>query len=301
MRFTRSVATLVTSTVMVTAAMLATPTTASADDGDTVTSSEVAVALDNTENADGNLVSEPAPSTTDANSAAIVAQNGMTTEVPKNPEDGVTFATDGAPPITIGLPNADESKDAKRLSDGTVVYPGSDSSASAVIPTEHGVQMLTTIENADAPTRFAYKVGVPDGGKVQITEDGSAAILDTEGAVILAVPTPWAKDANGMAVPTKFESNGTTLTQVVEHTSSTNAYPVVADPFWIAPAAIAGAFQAAVWACGAGYLGGVIWHIAWGNSWAWDQVRRSGRQGCIEGVVGRFIPWRWIKGALRLK
>lgn len=275
MRFTRSVATLATSAVMVTAAMLAAPTTASADNGDTVTSSEVAAALDNTETTNGNLVSEPAPSTTDADSAAVVTQNGATTEVPKNPEDGVAFATDGAPPITIGLPNADESKDAKRLSDGTVVYPGSNGSANAVIPTEHGVQMLTTIENADAPTRFAYKVDVPDGGKVKVIEDGNAVVLDRNGTPMMAVAAPWARDANGTAVPTKFESNGTTLTQVVEHTSNAYAYPVVADPFWIPAWAVVQIIR-----CGFG--GALGWIASAGWKWYWRAAALIG--GCLTGM-----------------
>lgn len=44
-----------------------------------------------------------------------------------------------------------------------------------------------------------------------------------------------AVDANGAAVPTRYEIDGTTLTQVVE-TDARTAYPVVADPscwWWV--------------------------------------------------------------------
>lgn len=42
-----------------------------------------------------------------------------------------------------------------------------------------------------------------------------------------------------MDIPTHYVVNGNTLTQIVEHTSVPNvAYPVVADPFWLAPWAI---------------------------------------------------------------
>ncbi|MCM2420626.1 hypothetical protein [Streptomyces sp. RKAG293] len=232
LRFIRSGAMLVSTAIVTTAVMLAAPSMATADAGDAVSSSEVATALNSTDARNGSLVAEPVKSTTDADSAAVVKQGGVTMEVPKNPEDGVFLKSEGAPPVTIDLPNANEAKDATRLSDGTVIYPGTNGSASAVIPTTTGIQMLTTIASSDAPTRFAYKVAVPAGGRVELAEDGSATILDGEGAIVVAAATPWAKDANGVAVPTRFETDGTTLTQVVDHASGRFAYPVVADPNW---------------------------------------------------------------------
>ncbi|MFF3432003.1 hypothetical protein [Streptomyces sp. NPDC002602] len=215
----------VTGTVMTTAMMLAAPTMASADGGDTVTTSEVAAALNTTDAGNGDLVAEPVKAFVDTDSAAIITKDGTTTDVPKDPEKGVSLGS-----VNVGLPNADEAKDAKRLSDGTVVYPGTDGSAQAVIPTGTGVQMLTTIANVDAPTRYDYKVGVPDGGKVTIDGHGNAAVLNGDNTLALVVPAPWAKDADGTAVPTHFETDGTTLTQVVEHASNNYAHPVVADP-----------------------------------------------------------------------
>ncbi|UIX33353.1 hypothetical protein [Streptomyces sp. GQFP] len=240
-RFIRKVAMVTASAVMTAAALMAAPTMASADDSDTVTSSEVAAALSTTEAGNGNLVAEPVKSLADTDSAAVVTKNGSITDVPKDPEDGVSLGIEGASPITIGLPNADEAGNAKRLPDGTVVYPGTDGSAQAVIPTATGAQMLTTIANADAPTRFTYNVDVPDGGKVVLTEDGGAVVLGSDDVPALVIPTAWAKDANGAAVPTHFETDGSSLTQVVDHTTGNYAYPVAADPnFWAYVGCIAG-------------------------------------------------------------
>ncbi|MFD9380131.1 hypothetical protein ACFWBH_32245 [Streptomyces sp. NPDC059999] len=221
----RSVITVATVTVMSTSVLLVAPTMASAESGDNVSTSEVAAALNTTESENGDLVAEPVKTLVDTDSAAIVTKDGTTTDVPKDPEKGVSLGS-----VNVGLPNADEAKDAKRLSDGTVVYPGTDGSAQAVIPTGTGVQMLTTIANADAPTRYDYKVSVPVGGRVTVDERGNAAVLNGDNTPALVVPSPWAKDANGTAVPTHFETDGTTLTQVVERTSGGYAYPVVADP-----------------------------------------------------------------------
>lgn len=300
MRFIRAVITVVTSAAVLATSLTITAGTASADD--IVTSSEVAVALNSVDSqSTNNLVAEPAPASTDADSAAVVSQEGMTTEVPKDPSEGVSVQTEGvSEPITIDLPGADEANNGQQLSNGAVAYPSDNGSASAVVATEVGPQMLITIANPEAPTRYDFTVTGPQGSKVELTEDGGAVVLNDSGETVLTVPAPWARDAAEVPVPTHFETDGTTLVQVVEH-SENFAYPIVADPLWIAPIVIVAALKAAVYACGAGYLAGMIWHVAWGNSWAWEQIRRSGRQGCIEGVVARFIPWGWIKKALRLK
>ena len=59
---------------------------------------------------------------------------------------------------------------------------------------------------------------------------GGVVALDGSGQVVAAVDAPWARDANGTEVPTRFVVEGTTLTQVVDHTTATFAYPITADP-----------------------------------------------------------------------
>ncbi|WP_217239788.1 hypothetical protein [Streptomyces sp. AC555_RSS877] len=221
---------MVATAVISASALVAMPNIAAADTGDTVSASEIASALGNTDRKNGSLVEEPVPSKTDADSAAVVSQNGTSIEVPKDPENGVSLQGDGAPEISISLPEADASKDAVKLADGTVAYPGTNS-AQAVIPAKDGVQMLTTITNADAPTRYGYKVSVPGGGRVVVSPNNAGAVvLDGAGKPAAVVPAPWAKDTRGTAVPTHFETDGTTLTQVVQHASGSYGYPVVADP-----------------------------------------------------------------------
>ncbi|WP_031155363.1 hypothetical protein [Streptomyces erythrochromogenes] len=45
------------------------------------------------------------------------------------------------------------------------------------------------------------------------------------------IDAPWAKDANGKAVPTSYRLDGNTLVQTIE-TGPDTAYPVVADPHY---------------------------------------------------------------------
>lgn len=44
------------------------------------------------------------------------------------------------------------------------------------------------------------------------------------------IGSPWAVDANGQSVPTWYEVDGDTVTQVVDHVGMQAVYPVVADP-----------------------------------------------------------------------
>jgi hypothetical protein len=55
-------------------------------------------------------------------------------------------------------------------------------------------------------------------------------ILDHKRRELGVIAAPWARDANGRAIPTRYEIQGTTLVQVVDHRRPGVVYPVVADP-----------------------------------------------------------------------
>lgn len=281
---------------------LAVPASAFADTSDNVTTSEIASAINTTDAASGDLVAEPVPSKTDADSAAIVLKDGSTTDIPKSPEEGIELTGKDGSDITIELPNADDANDAQRLSDGTVVYSGTDGSASAVIPTNDGVQVLATIANVDAPTHYDYVISVPEGGKVEVVADGGAQIVDASGTGTLYVGAPWAKDSNGTTVPTHFKVEGTSLVQVVDHSSGDFTYPVVADPrfYWawgittikFSSAETGYISRAGAAAIGA-YVGGpaVAFASTLGGDWFADQA--AARKQCL---VYRIVPWNFFLG-----
>lgn len=256
----RTVAAMIASAVAAMTFTFATPSAAFADPStnDTVTAGEIASALNSTDNQNGKLVAEPIKSTTDADSAAVAKVAGTVVDIPKDASDGVTFGQ-----LDIQLPNADEAGAAKRLADGTVVYPSGDGSANALIPTDNGLQMLVSIANHEADTRYTYKPGTPEGGKIEIV-DGGVVVSNADGTPYTALPAPWARDANRTTVPSHYETDGkTSITLVVQHTSA-NAFPVVADPFWI-PAAIAWKIVK----CGGS--GTLAWITAGGFNW-WQRL-----------------------------
>ncbi|WP_280796688.1 hypothetical protein [Aurantimicrobium minutum] len=240
---------LATAILCAVSAFTAIPAHAETNTDDVLTTSEVSSALDKA----GSLVQDALPSVTTSSEAAVSTTGNVTVEVPKDLTSGVDLTGTGLD-LTIHLPNANDAAKGVKNSDGQVIYSSQEASANTVIPTEGGVQMLTTIANSSAPERYTYEVETAPGDYFQIQEDGSAILYAADGSLKLAVATPWATDANGQNIPTHYETDGTSLTQVIEHSTAQGiAYPVVADPVIFAIAGIAIAIAAVIG------IGVVVW------------------------------------------
>lgn len=154
---------------------------------------------------------------------------------------------DGAPLFSVSLPGAAAVDDAVIAADGSVTYLGDASTSSVnVVAAPDAIRVSTIIDSSAQAERFSYDFGV--GTTVEIQEDGSAiayvmeSVTDPETGetmsvekIIADVTVPWAKDANGADVPTRYEASGSVLTQVVAHSRGGYAYPVVADPTFDQP------------------------------------------------------------------
>lgn len=154
----------------------------------------------------------------------------LVVDIPADASQGVGL-TAGDFSLKIGLPDADEASTAARASGGATAYPSEGDSANAVVPVRGGVQLLSVIESQDAAETYSYPLTLPAGHLLESTADGGAQVVDERGTVKVLFEPAWAKDAAGVSVPTHYEVEGSTLTQVVEHRSASDiSYPVVADP-----------------------------------------------------------------------
>lgn len=89
---------------------------------------------------------------------------------------------------------------------------------------------FVVINNEYAPRSFAFDFtfdGQP--AEVVVASDGSAVVMDAGGQVVNHIAAPWARDAEGKQVPTKYSASGNRLIQHIEFGKKT-AFPVVADP-----------------------------------------------------------------------
>lgn len=160
--------------------------------------------------------------------------SNSTVSVQKNPKDGVSVSNKklGGASVHLDLPYADRAGEASSVSQGVVSYDNKNGSSTIPVAKNDGsLQMVTKIDNRDAPTEYKYVMGVPQGAKLVHQEDGSVLILDGDGNMISAVSKPWAVDAQGAPVDTKYVLQGNELIQVISHTSQDYKYPIVADPW----------------------------------------------------------------------
>lgn len=68
------------------------------------------------------------------------------------------------------------------------------------------------------------------GMSLEVTPEGGAT-LSKEGQPIALFDAPWAVDATGKTLPSRYEAHNGLLTQVIDYPRGTT-FPVVADPTW---------------------------------------------------------------------
>ncbi len=95
---------------------------------------------------------------------------------------------------------------------------------------------LLVIDSQEAPTEYRFENAVPEGHNAELHPDGSVRFFDADGNDAGGIASPWAIDANGEEVSTRYSFDGTTLVQAIDHEDA--AYPVVADPAWFIAAAV---------------------------------------------------------------
>lgn len=180
------------------------------------------------QDAGGAITSQAAPA--DAEDPAATS-NSYTAS--KSVNGNVQVSNGDGTPLSVGLPDVAVQTPVVAGDDVTAVYPAASTgnTALAIQTFEDGARIHTVLANASAPTSFAYPVSVPSGGNIEDLGGGMLSINDSAGEAIGYVNSPWARDANGTAVPTRFEIVGSSVIQHVDHRSSNFTYPVVADPF----------------------------------------------------------------------
>lgn len=201
------------------------------------------------------LVTEVAPvpitaAQTTESSGQIVAtlDGGGKATIAAVPDDGISvLLPDGEETMSVSLPGAGHLDDATVGEDGSVTYLGDANTPSInVIAGEEKIRASAIVSDPSQTERFGYDFG--GGVSVEIQQDGSAIAYTTEEVtdpdtgvttpvekIVADVAAPWARDAAGIDVPTRYETFGSALVQVVEHHSGDYAYPIVADPTFDRP------------------------------------------------------------------
>lgn len=182
--------------------------------------------------ASSDLTTELTRVSTQTLGGAETSVNDVDLSITTNPDQGISLTSSSGVEVQVEIPEAAEAVDGRITGAGLVAYDhGSDYSTIVASRSDGSLQINTVIKGSDSPTSYSYPISTAGGGKLE--KSGKAVfILDANGAFAGAVAPAWATDANGADVPTHFEVDGETLTQVVDHTDGNYAYPIVADP-WV--------------------------------------------------------------------
>ncbi|XUK61146.1 hypothetical protein ABMA10_04150 [Plantibacter sp. RU18] len=134
--------------------------------------------------------------------------------------------------LNVTLPTDIHGAVAQDGENGTIEYVGETTTATVVPKNDGSVQFVTTIADASAPIEYKYTFDLPEGAQIVLPDgDTAPVILDASGGFLAGIAPAWARDANGVDVPTRYVLDGSAVTQVVEHDAPGVAYPVVADPW----------------------------------------------------------------------
>jgi hypothetical protein len=166
-----------------------------------------------------------------------VEVDGAVAMIPITSDDPIILGADSENPFEVTVVQEDGSAvQAEEVADGVVGYDAGDGSVTVAVPKEDGsVQLAVVIGSPDAPAEYEFAVG--DGHDIRQYPDGSIGVFTADGEFVGGIDAPWATDANGSAVPTRFEVRGSSVFQVVDHQGAGFAYPIVADP-WLGKALI---------------------------------------------------------------
>lgn len=142
-------------------------------------------------------------------------------------DGGVAESKMGLELPELGLVTSPEIAD-----DGTAVFEAGDANVDVGIQalSDGAVRAVTVINGIDSPTEYEYDFDLPEGVVMKPTQDGGVRLYNDGGEMMGAILPAWAVDGAGTSVPTRYEVQGSKLTQIVAHDSQAVEYPVVADP-----------------------------------------------------------------------
>lgn len=149
---------------------------------------------------------------------------------------------------------------AERTKDGVVADLTGSAKAVFQRVSEDSYRTSVLINKPSDPERYSFNM--PGVARLEQQVDGSVSALNSDGQLVATIDKAWARDGDGRKVTTRYEINGSTLTQVVEHRDHGFTYGIVADPafqrkWWGMRIALNAADVAGVAATGVGGFG--VW------------------------------------------
>lgn len=148
------------------------------------------------------------------------------------------FATDGSQ-VRITPPGADRPVVAVRPVDAAGAWAGGGGTAAVAseVPGQafrveaapDGVAVTSVLARDPGPRGISFAIDLPEGSHLELQPDGSVAVVGGPATRGWRFAPPWARDASGRELATRYEVDGDLLVQHVTVDARTT-YPVTADP-----------------------------------------------------------------------
>lgn len=168
----------------------------------------------------------------------VNAPRGYATDLPELGEE--IGLSGGALEDNRSISIAIEGSSATSVTDGVAIAdPDAGTGQKAFAhTTANGGQIMYLIEDQNSEPDATFSVDAPLGASWVTLSDGGLELRNSIGDPLVTVEKPWAVDATGQHLPTRFETGDGYFRQIVDTEGAT--YPVVADPSvaWYAKKAV---------------------------------------------------------------
>jgi hypothetical protein len=174
--------------------------------------------------------SDPNSATEVIDASPVVGETPLAADQANEVVGNVVVVESAQSSVSVTLPVSANAE--KTLDQGVVVLSGNESSSIVPVKLADGsVAIHSVLNDANAPKTYRYTFDTNEGTTLVPDEDSGAVIaVNADGGADFFVAPPWATDANGDPVPTRYTVEGNALIQHIDFDAST-AFPVVADPW----------------------------------------------------------------------
>ena len=213
------------------------PALASGPDGDAVDAARIAAKA--VEIAIGHETGNvPFGEATSGSEAVVAEGTDVAVVAPVNATEAivVSSADDDSLNVGISLPVTPSANGAEVIA-GEAVYVDDAAGTSFVVDAfTDGARVISVLESDRAMHEIPYNFSLPEGVEPRLQDDGSVLFQmagdgtpDGIAAWVGRLEAPWAVDAAGVPVPTRYSVKSDVVTQIIEADVDVR-YPVSADP-----------------------------------------------------------------------
>jgi sugar lactone lactonase YvrE len=146
--------------------------------------------------------------------------------IPEQLGEGISLS---GPGVEMTIAGAPENRSATDAGGEFAFYPEvAEDTDLIVAPTPRGLETMTDIRSAEAPTQTTYDLALPSGAELRGTGEGGAEIVEGDRPTLF-IPPPTAIDAAGDPVQTELTVSGQSIT-VSTTPNDLTSFPILVDP-----------------------------------------------------------------------